>query len=739
MKSKTKLAGFIIILLALAMIPSVSAFDDDQTRHIEAQDPGLDADWFVTETGVGFNSELVTITDPNMDIYAYLFFEDMKINYWHHLKNATLRLRTASTLSFDADSSVTIYGVDDYRFFGSGTKGYGPLATSGSIMNAPLTKAYVNLNTSQFYGPQWWEIDVTNIVQELKSNKNWDGPGLLQSDPGDNMGFIILSSGGHDTRYFYDLKAGNGYEAQLKLHWGGSTFPPSGYEEEAVWVEDYGNYTIWEIPGTLGYSLDPMEYIFENGTDPYGVSYENGTGPFKIGDPDDDTFSTFGPFQRKLARTSNGTLWATWAHRTGSTMSVYVSNSTDEGATWGSQLLQTWDDAHMTSGKGALAVDGADNVHVIWDGENSGVHAVFHQIWYSFWNGSAWSAPVDISDGAGMESSVCQEPSIAVDSDNQLHVLYVSKPAPQTDLQVYYSKYNGSWSTPLIISTYAGMSDDDQRAPGIAVDSNDYLHVSWYGPATGFAVNQVWYNTFTASWAGPIRLSTLAGMSTRICTTSSVAVDSSDNVQVVFVGRDDGFPANGQIWYTVKTGGWSDPLRISTAVNQENTIQFAPSIAVDSDDELHVAWHGFDTDDEKVWYALYNGSWNTPVIEQGVGQNVNPNLRWARWPVGANSTYLVTEINGTDVLADGFETVEDAQDWIDYEDPDPDDPEPPGWDPTGPFTRFKTRLYIFLMGFGMLMGPLMVFAYRRPTGYAFVIGLFVMLIGFGFLIHAGTV
>jgi len=203
MKPKT-LAGLIILLLFVALIPPVSGdWPEEQTRHIieHPEYTGTDGDWFVTELGLGYHSWVVTVLDPNMDIHGYLFFKDMKINEWEYLVNATLRLHTSSTLSFDNESSFTIYGIADYRYFGMGDWGYGSPA---DILNAPLTSAYVNYNSSQFYGSQWWDIDVTNIVQELKSNPWYDGPGTVFSDPGDQMAIIILGPRAPHSRRYYD-------------------------------------------------------------------------------------------------------------------------------------------------------------------------------------------------------------------------------------------------------------------------------------------------------------------------------------------------------------------------------------------------------------------------------------------------------------------------------------------------------------------------------------------------------
>jgi len=100
-----------------------------------------------------------------------------------------------------------------------------------------------------------------------------------------------------------------------------------------------------------------------------------------------------------------------------------------------------------------------------------------------------------------------------------------------------------------------------------------------------------------------------------------------------------------------------------------------------------------------------------------------------------DTTWTVTDENGTTVCS-GLENYDDALGCVEEElGADPEDPNPPGggWAETGPFTRFRTRFYILLMGFGLLFGPMVYFAMRRPSGYEFVIGLFIMLVGYSFL------
>lgn len=715
------LAVLFILCLIISLIPPVSAFEDTETRHIEAQDPGLDADWFATESGIGHGGPLVTVLDPNMDIYSYLWFEDIKVNYWQYVENATLWLRTASTMDFDADSSFTIYGVNDYRHFGSGTKGSNPFAVPSELINAPKTSAYVTYNSSEFHGPQWWNISVTNIVRELKSNPYWDGPGFVRSDPGDNMAFIILGGKGSDSRWFYAIEAGNGMEAKLEIHWGGSSHPPSGYED-AFFIETHGNYTIWRINATLGYSLDPMEFIYYNGSILKYNTVE-GIGPHNVSGGSIGETS-----QRKLVRMSNSSLFAVYDEGP----HIHIMQSDDNGTTWiGETELDTL--ASMSGHnqwQPSIAVDSQDMLHVVWTGTNN-VYDPYTQIWYSKFNVS-WSTPIRLSTEPSMDDNEIRGPVIAVDSNDNLHVAFY------TDwgyTRISYTKYSGgSWSFPFTIY----IDDLKQSYPSIAIGSNDYIHVVWFGlkEYTEFDDDsQIWYALYDGSWSSPVRISTATGMNNFDQTFCCIALDSNDYIHVVFEGDHVGGPL--RIWYVNYTDSWSTPVLISGATYQK------PSIAVDSNDYLHVMYYG----GGHMYYENYTTFWSSPVNLDSTGSRAN--LRWARWPEPDEPEYFIADLNGTVIMDNGdpllFDDIEDAEDWIDIYDPDPEDPNPGGeWDQgpggeTGAFTRFRMRLWFLIIGFGCLFGPVLFFAWRKPSGYYIMCGAIVMLIGIGLLMSIAQV
>jgi len=434
-----------------------------------------------------------------------------------------------------------------------------------------------------------------------------------------------------------------------------------------------------------------------------------------------------------------------YERKLGANHQVYVKMSLDSGATWTEETristyagMQNYDQRFAS-----ISIDSSDYLHVIWRGKST-AYPTNDQIWYAEYT-TSWSAPIRISTLAGMIDHVQGSSTLTVASNDDLHTTWWGKDtAFPINNQIWYSKYTTSWSAPIRISTDYDMDDYAQSSSAITVDSSDYLHVAWAGRATGFPTStQIWYKNFTVGWGDTTRLSTYAGMEDYSQTGLSIAVNSSDGIHVFWNGNATDSAVERQIWYAEYNTSWSVPIRISTYDGMGAYLQDFPSVAVDSSDYLHLFWEGKATglaDEDKTWYANnFNNSWTLYCIQQ-IGRSSFPNVRWSRWPVidYIDDQYFITDENGT-IVQDDLDSLDDAIDWIDTYDPDPLDPDPPGWPTEGPFIRFKMRLYFLAIGFGCLFGPILFFAWRRPSGYYILCGAILMLMGIGMLISIGQV
>lgn len=375
-----------------------------------------------------------------------------------------------------------------------------------------------------------------------------------------------------------------------------------------------------------------MDYIFTEGTSaPYEAMYDTteGAGPNLIAEV--PTTGTAGA--RKLMSMNDGTLYIVYTQSLNDKLQIFVMKSVDDGATWTDETrISTYATMDVNDqNTPCIAVDSDDHLHVLWSGTTTD-SGVYPQLWYSEYNIS-WSAPIYLTPDAGNLGKY--HPSLAIDSNDVLQIVTWGPPGAGQPSQIYYVNYTSSWGSLLIISTYAGMVDNDQAYPTIEIDGNNYLHVAWRGEATGYTENQVWYRRYTTEWGTVFRISSHTAMSSYWQDGSTIAIDSDNYVHVSWTGKAVDFTGFNQVWYRRYTTEWEAITRISTYTNMDDYHQYVPSIGVNTNDSIHVLWHGKATgftNYDKVWHVLYNGTWQTPECLQPTGQNKAPNIRWSRWP-----------------------------------------------------------------------------------------------------------
>lgn len=692
-------------------------------------------DGFVTETGIKMDSELVTILDPNMDIRAYLVFRLIEINSYESLTNATLRLRTASSLPEDSGSRVTIYGVDDGNFPG--------FTTAAQIIAAPLTSSRVNLDTSTFYGSRWVEIDVTDIVAELKSNPTWEGDDAFTG----TIGFIFHGAEGHDGRVFYDKLAGNGLEAQLIIHWGEDPDPPPDTETPPV----YDDYVV-EFENTTSGHIDPTDN--ETGWD--GEIYI-----FKYTDYGDPTFQVF-----------------SLEHTTYDAYYFNVTNGIGSEIEWATGM------GHPSSGCATTPIIGiypwtlilADPGDVALFVSNDEMVTSNH-----YHPNDAYANLASYGGNVG---------SMVIDPDGvTIHLVYTSvTPGQPAVYNVIYTNFtlNRVTGIPTFAPSYTNISQvgANQYDPVIYVQPNGTLHVAWFGEQ-GTNTDQVWYRRRHANgtWLAQVRVSD-----------TDIALDYNRNPDVV--ANDETGDALIVWTYDVDAVHWDIIFPNNTASPADRIIANARYPSMVNDRENNVANLVYQQGASGVIY--YRNMTITNSSSWSVGRQVSPaaqkhkepdigfnpinrslSVVWYNdwntqtagnwWPIGAipipgktqltnaqlsynfieeevkslitDEVWFIAFSNGT-VIGGPYDNYDDAEEAAEIIfDIDPEDPNPSSkdWDQTGSFTRFKTRLYILLIGIFMVLGPLFVWAMSRPSGYEFVIGIFVMFVGYALMLAAAQV
>ena len=296
----------------------------------------------------------------------------------------------------------------------------------------------------------------------------------------------------------------------------------------------------------------------------------------------------------KIVMDTNGNIYVVYFYNS----QVYCRKSSDDGTTWtdlGFPLISGY--AQFSP---SIAIDSLNNLHVVWQGLDSS-NTTYTQIKYSKFNGTTWSSWINIQTISGYSQYY---PSIAIDSLNNLHVVWHGYDSSNANIQIKYSKFNGTtWSSWINIQTVSGYS---QIYPSIAIDSLNNLHVVWQGWDVSNATYQIKYSKFNGTtWSSWINIQPISGYNQY---SPSIAIDSLNNIHVVWYGIDSSNTYQ-QIKYSKFNGTtWSSWINIQLISSYH---QYVPSITIDSLDNLHVVWHGYDisnTSYNQIKYSKFNGT-----------------------------------------------------------------------------------------------------------------------------------
>ena len=272
--------------------------------------------------------------------------------------------------------------------------------------------------------------------------------------------------------------------------------------------------------------------------------------------------------QDKVIKDSLGNIYVVYYNKLINARSqIICKKSSDNGETWIDMNFPTISGYHQYHP--SIAIDSNNNLHVTWYGydvNNPG----YYQVKYSKFDGTSWSNWTNISNVNGYSQVY---PSIAIDSNNNLHVVWSGKDPGTSDYQIKYSKFDGtSWSNWINISN---IDEDQQLYPSIAIDSNNNLHVVWQGSDnTSSGYYQVKYSKFDGtSWSNWINISNINRCYQQY---PSIAIDNNNNLHVVWQGSDNTHIDKQQIKYSKFDGtSWSNWINISPTIGYN---QHFPSI-----------------------------------------------------------------------------------------------------------------------------------------------------------------
>lgn len=336
--------------------------------------------------------------------------------------------------------------------------------------------------------------------------------------------------------------------------------------------------------------------------------------------------------QRKIVRLSNGSLCLVYF----SVTQIYAKFSHDNGTTWSApQQVSVGIDSTYYKYNPSVAVDSQDNIHVVWHGYSSS-SPDYTQIWYNKFNGTAWGTPTLLSVGSEFTDHTQEFATIAVDQNDHLHVAWRGKTASIGTFQIYYTSFNGTaWSTPTRLSTASTMDLKTQNNPAIAVDLEGKVHVVWGGEVFGSNGYHFYHTMYNGeSWTTPEAIDVGISHSAPQYD-ATIAIDTNNNIHVAWAGN----AIDTQIIYAVynsSSSSWASPIIISDSPELNGYPQRNPSIAVDGQGNVYVVWDGTSssTSARCLWLATYDGSsWSAPLLlRQDSVALKQPNIRYSLFP-----------------------------------------------------------------------------------------------------------
>lgn len=238
----------------------------------------------------------------------------------------------------------------------------------------------------------------------------------------------------------------------------------------------------------------------------------------------------------------------------------------------------------------SIIADSEGNIHVVWsDQTDYGGSTGIVNLFYKYWNASSsiWT----ITEWISTESTgSCYNPSIDKDSDGNVHVVWVES------TQIFYKKRNAvnkTWTATTLVST---VSTDNSYEPTIVIDSNSNIHIVW-SDCTNYNSSGTDFDIFYKSWNATNKIWT----STKVVSTEStddsykpsIAIDGDDNVHIAWFDftnyNNSGTDAD--IFYK----NWNATSRtwtITELISTKSTIaSYTPSIAVDNLRNIHIVWY----------------------------------------------------------------------------------------------------------------------------------------------------
>jgi hypothetical protein len=270
----------------------------------------------------------------------------------------------------------------------------------------------------------------------------------------------------------------------------------------------------------------------------------------------------------------------------------------------------------------SVAVDSSNQLHLVWTG--------LTKLYYSTapaaeaYSVKAWSAPQVISP----ESARTQwEADVAVDSRNNVHVVYATKGAQTGVFHVMAAANSRAWSAPTRISGFLRENEVAFKDVRLVIDEQDRLHAVW-STANNNGFSQAVYYARSESggefWDEAVMLAD-ATINNGFTGFPSLLAYEPDRLLLIHVDQGN----KGRIERTSEDGGrtWSEPRFILTSMEGVNGFLIP---LIDNGGNLHLVINARPSADQRtgIYYAPRAGLDWAPIVPVAVDAPYGPSAHY---------------------------------------------------------------------------------------------------------------
>ena len=186
------------------------------------------------------------------------------------------------------------------------------------------------------------------------------------------------------------------------------------------------------------------------------------------------------------------------------------------------------------------------------------------------------------------------------------------------DTDLYMRNYNENglliWPVEKRVNANPVLDGTNQFSGDLLIDSTDNIYIIWTDDRnTNFDIYAQKYDSNGNSlWISDTKINTDSTITDQY--SPSIAIDSTNNIYIAWTDERDG----DKNIYAQKYNSNGNSLWISdTKINTDSTItdQYSPSIAIDSTNNIYIAWTDERDGDKNIYAQKYNSNGNSLWVE----------------------------------------------------------------------------------------------------------------------------